>query len=388
MKKLIPVLLALLLTAMMSSTALAVEVVNYTADFYAADYAEILSDEVEGLIVLNNDQLEKACGAQIVVVTVNTLNGSEIEDYAYTLFNEWSIGDKNKNNGLLILMAVDDGEYWLMPGMGLQDYLNAGDLDELAQEFFLPPAMEGRYEEAIRQLFSACFEKVSVAYDAGVSLDDTLYYTWLQTGAQGANGAKYLSEPLREMPAMTEEPVASATEEPIPQTETRRDDDDEGGFSFLTLIAILVILIVALRVIGVVRGRPGKRRAAPPPPPRRPVAPPPPPMGGFRPNVPPAGGFRPTPPPMGGRPASRPTPGGMNRPSAGGTRTNSGFGGSRVGGGGFTRGGGVGGSFGRPSGGFSRPSGGSRPSGFGGGRVGGGGSSRGGGSGGSFRGGR
>lgn len=391
MKRFITLILMLLLT-IMPVCALAAEVVDYTADFYVADYANVLDDEVEGLIVLNNDQLDKGCGAQIVVVTVDTVGSTTIENYAYTLFNEWGIGDKAKNNGLLILLAIQDGNYWLMPGKGLQDYLTAGDLDEMAAEYLLPSAQQGNYQEGVRQLFSACFEKVSIAYDADITLDDSLYYTWLQTGASGTNGSKYLSEPVREM-AATAEPALTAETTAEPYNPPAEPRGNRGGFGFMHIIIILIVLIVIFGAIGTLRSRPGRRYAAPPP--RRPVTPPRPPMGGYgRPAPRPAP--KPAPrPPMGGGMGSLPSGGarpggsygGYNRPS-GASRPMTG---SRPSGGGITRGGGSGGSFGGSrSTGPSRPMGGSRSSGggFGGGRSGGGGATRGGGTGGSFRGGR
>lgn len=372
MKRALTLIITLLL-ALLPTAALAADVVTYTADFYVADYANVLSDEVEGLIVLNNDQLTRGTGAQIVVVTINSTGGTEIENYAYTLFNEWGIGDKARNNGLLILLAVQDGSYWLMPGKGLQDYLTAGDLDEMANEYLIPQAQLGNYEEGIRQLFAACFEKVSIAYDADVTLDESLYYAWLQTGSNGTDGSKFLSAPVRE-PQATAEPVPQTIDTPASQPAPA--PRNEGGFGILPIICILIIVIVAISAMCTVRTRPGRYRPAPP---RRPVAPPPPPR-------PPMGG-------MGGRPASGPRPGGYSRPVSparpSSTRPSGGFGGGRMGGGGMTRGGGTGGSFSRPaSRPVSRPSS-SRPSGgFGGGRSGGGGATRGGGSGGSFRGGR
>ena len=92
MKRAFTLIIALLLTLLPACAFAATEVVDYTADFYVADYANVLSDEVEGLIVLNNDQLDKACGAQIVVVTIDTTGGANLESYAYTLFNKWGIG--------------------------------------------------------------------------------------------------------------------------------------------------------------------------------------------------------------------------------------------------------------------------------------------------------
>ncbi len=405
MKKAVLLLLTLLLALTPVWAMADIDVVDYTADFYVADYADVLSDEVEGLIVLNNDELYKACGAQIVVVTVDTVGGANLENYTYTLFNEWGIGDKSKNNGLLILIAVQDGQFWIMSGKGLQDYLTAGDTDEMAAEHFVPSASTGDFDTGVRQLFAACFEKVSIAYDAGVTLNDTLYYTYLQTGSNATGGAKFLSEPVREMPVgEVNDPVIEATREPGPQPVRR---DEGGGFSFMSLIIILVVLIVIVGAVGTLRSRPGRQRPVPPPP-RRPVAPPPrPPMnGGFggpapRPAPrpvprPPQSGFgspsprpaprpAPRPPASGGfggsspRPAPRPAP---RPPVSGGQRSSGGFGGARPGGG-VTRGGGSGGSFSRPSG-PSRPMGGRSSGGFGGGRSGGGGSTRGGGSGGRF----
>ena len=66
--------------------------------FYAADFANVLNTDTEDYIIEQNGILEKFCGAQIVVVTTNFLDGMDIEDYAYKLFNDWGIGDEDENN--------------------------------------------------------------------------------------------------------------------------------------------------------------------------------------------------------------------------------------------------------------------------------------------------
>ncbi|MDY2871012.1 MAG: TPM domain-containing protein, partial [Eubacteriales bacterium] len=152
LKRLSALLLALLLTA--ASALAAPKVIQPTEDFYVNDSANVLSDEVEGLIVLNNDKLYAACGAQIVFVTVPTTGTASIEDYAYTLFNSWGIGSSDKNNGILLLMAIGDDDYWLMQGKGLQDYITSGDLDDMLLNDLEPDFAAKDYSAGAEKLFT------------------------------------------------------------------------------------------------------------------------------------------------------------------------------------------------------------------------------------------
>ena len=81
--------------------------VKPTNDFYVNDYADILDNDVEQYIMQRSVDLEKQTDAQIVVVTVKNLEGMSLEDYATKLFRSFGIGDKDKNNGLLLLLSLD-----------------------------------------------------------------------------------------------------------------------------------------------------------------------------------------------------------------------------------------------------------------------------------------
>ena len=83
-------------------------VVSQTNAFYVNDYANILSSDTEEYIMNMNIELQKKTGAQIVVVTVPSLEGQSIEEYATELFRKFGIGDKNKNNGVLLLCSTAD----------------------------------------------------------------------------------------------------------------------------------------------------------------------------------------------------------------------------------------------------------------------------------------
>ena len=95
-------------------------VVDAPSAGYVGDYANVLTDETEQYIIEQSAKLDQATGAQIVVVTVDFLDGMTAEEYAYTIFNEWGIGDAEKDNGLLLLLAIGEEDYWAMQGKGLQ----------------------------------------------------------------------------------------------------------------------------------------------------------------------------------------------------------------------------------------------------------------------------
>ena len=77
-------------------------VVSQTKDFFVNDYAGVLTEETKNYIIQTNAELQQKTGAQIVVVTVKSLEGQSIEEYATELFRKFGIGDSQKNNGVLL----------------------------------------------------------------------------------------------------------------------------------------------------------------------------------------------------------------------------------------------------------------------------------------------
>ena len=97
------------LVLMLSLGVSAYAVVDKSDSFYVADYANVLSADTEQRICDYNGALEQQCnGAQIVVVTVDYLGGMYCDEYAYQLFNDWGVGSSEYNNGMLLLLAVQE----------------------------------------------------------------------------------------------------------------------------------------------------------------------------------------------------------------------------------------------------------------------------------------
>jgi len=87
------------------------------------DQANILSAETRNAIASKLAELETKSGIQLVVATVASLQGQEIEPYANELFRTWKLGEKAKNNGVLLLVAPNQRRVRIEVGYGLEGTL-------------------------------------------------------------------------------------------------------------------------------------------------------------------------------------------------------------------------------------------------------------------------
>ena len=146
--------------------------------FYAADFANVLNTDTEDYIIGQNGILEKFCGAQIVVVTTNFLDGMDIEDYAYKLFNDWGIGDEDENNGVLLLLVTGEENYWCMQGKGLEKVLTSGDIDEILYDNLEEDFADENYNAGVLKTFDVLYDTVYEYYSGTASdSNDDAYFS-------------------------------------------------------------------------------------------------------------------------------------------------------------------------------------------------------------------
>ena len=131
-----------------------------TSNFYVNDYANVIDEEVEKLIVINGSALDDKTGAQVVIVTVDFTDGIPIHEYAADLFNEWKLGSAEKNNGLLILMSIGDEDYWAVQGKGLEDTLTSGEISQLLYEYLEPDFASENYSRGAARIYEAFIKRL------------------------------------------------------------------------------------------------------------------------------------------------------------------------------------------------------------------------------------
>ncbi len=175
---------------------------------YVNDFAHVLD---QGTIAQLDDicqQIDQKAHAQIAVVTINSLDGSDIDSYAVDLFKKWGIGSKATDHGVLILLAVQDRKYRIEVGYGLEPILPDGKVGGFGREA-VPLLRQNNYSGAVLLMTSRVADVI--AQDAGVTL----------------SGAR---------------PVVA----PQPQEQPRRGLSS-GGLVLLVILVLLVLFVPPLR---------------------------------------------------------------------------------------------------------------------------------------------
>ena len=172
LKKTGAVLLTVLVLVLMAVPAFAVALPDAPTG-YVYDGANVLSSSTESYIERTGSALAEACGAEVVVATVDFTDGEDIADYAYDLFNKWGIGDKKANNGLLILLSVGAEDYYAEPGVGLTDVFTGGVLDAMLYDYLEDDFASKEYDSGVKKVYARAVEILEDHYNVSYSTGTT-----------------------------------------------------------------------------------------------------------------------------------------------------------------------------------------------------------------------
>lgn len=138
---------------------------------FVQDYAGLLDEQTKNKITGLGQEIERQSGAQLVVVTVNGLDGYPISEYANDLFRKWGLGDKKKNNGVLLLvnkenlLAGKSGKVRIEVGYGLEGAIPDGKAGRILDNYVLPRWQNREYSNGIWQGYLALAGEVAKEYN-------------------------------------------------------------------------------------------------------------------------------------------------------------------------------------------------------------------------------
>jgi len=134
---------------------------------YVNDFANVLSPAAREQLTALCTEVDKKASAQIAVVTVKTLNGRSAFDYSLDLATRWGVGPKQKDRGVMILVAVDDHKYFTQVGYGLEGILPDGKVGGFGREA-VPFFRRNDYDSALLLMTRSVADVI--AADRGISL--------------------------------------------------------------------------------------------------------------------------------------------------------------------------------------------------------------------------
>ena len=133
------------------------------------DTANILSADTETYVTNLSVALQQECGAQIGVYTVEYIGNNTMEGYAYEVFNAWGLGDADKDNGVLFLMAPGEDNYWITRGSGVEKQLSVSTLNSIFDSYTEDNWVKGDYDACAQQTAAALTERLCRQY--GITMD-------------------------------------------------------------------------------------------------------------------------------------------------------------------------------------------------------------------------
>lgn len=139
---------------------------------YVNDFPKVIDSDSAQYILSVGVELEAKTGAQAIVVVVDSLQGEVIETYANAIFRKWGIGQKDKNNGLLILLSIKEKKWRVEVGTALEGAITDIYSSRVMNDFAVPKFKEGQYGQGFRAAYSVLSD--SIAKEYGVKLDKNI----------------------------------------------------------------------------------------------------------------------------------------------------------------------------------------------------------------------
>ncbi len=121
-------------------------------EHYVDDRANVIDASHERALNGILQELEQKTGAQYIILTVDTTSGIPIPEFAVDVADEqWHLGQKGKDNGMLFVLATVDQTYFFLPGRGLEGFLTDSVLGRIGREDLVPLLAQNNFSLGIYQ---------------------------------------------------------------------------------------------------------------------------------------------------------------------------------------------------------------------------------------------
>src|SRR6185369_15906541 len=139
-------------------------------------WGQRVHDEAHALQQATVDQLEKSLKSyedstsnQIAILIIQSLDGDILEEYSIRVAEKWKLGQKEKDNGVLLLIAVDDHKMRIEVGQGLEGVLTDALSNRIIRNEIAPNFRRGDYDAGVLSAIDAIIKSIGQEYSANDS---------------------------------------------------------------------------------------------------------------------------------------------------------------------------------------------------------------------------
>ena len=150
-KRQLGILIALLLLALTAGNLEALDVPRLQGR--VNDYAGVLKPEEKTDLESYLASVEDKTTSQLVLLTIKSLEGDPLEDFSMRVAEAWKIGQKGKDNGVIMLVALDEHDVRIEVGYGLEGILPDGKCGTIIRQLIIPAFRAGNFYQGIRDAF-------------------------------------------------------------------------------------------------------------------------------------------------------------------------------------------------------------------------------------------
>lgn len=164
-------LLILLAIPLSIKSVFAANIPDPEGPIYVQDFAQLLSEKDKQEIIQLGSFLDERTGAQIALLTVPSLEGVPVQDYAVEAFRQYGLGDAEKNNGVLILLALEERKIYISVGYGLEGRLPDGKVGRILDTYALPYLENNDFSSGLTNTYKQLFNEVAEEYQLGEQVE-------------------------------------------------------------------------------------------------------------------------------------------------------------------------------------------------------------------------
>lgn len=146
---------------------------------YVNDYAHMLSNVQTLTLAKQLQDFERQTSNQVVIATFDSLNNEPLESFSVHLAQQWKIGTKEHNNGVLLLIIKNEHKIRIEVGYGLEGVLTDATSSSIIRNQMTPAFKQGDYAAGIQSGTHAILEAIKGEYKADTQAQTSVNWNWL-----------------------------------------------------------------------------------------------------------------------------------------------------------------------------------------------------------------